>query len=292
MIYYKNDLAVKHRPDLQLHDNTLSIEIKISRKKIIFIVAYRKFGQSPSEFETFQEKIDEMIKRSIDEIHPLLHTNCPHQVVYAKMSINCPPPPPHSRQIWHYSRAKPALLRRAATEYDWDQAFGDSHPSLCVDHFDEVILNIAQNFIPNEVKTFNAKEPPWITKSSKNLYSKYKKKYKNYVKNNFPPEQKVKIDELREEYTKTISADKDTYMKSLGKQLADPNTGQKKYWTILKKLLKKNACSAIPPILYNNNFVVEAEAKCKIFNDLFKNNCNTTSTTSTLPLFLRSLPYH
>ena len=362
MIYYKNDLAVKHRPDLQLHDNTLSIEIKISRKKIIFIVAYRKFGQSPSEFETFQEKIDEMIKRSRDdrphctivtgdlnahlrewygseddnfglnfqrifnkhsltqlinqptyvtnnsrtcidiiatdqpnlflksEIHPSLHTNCPHQVVYAKMSINCPPPPPHSRQIWHYSRAKPALLRRAATEYDWDQAFGDSHPSLCVDHFDEVILNIAQNFIPNEVKTFNAKEPPWITKSSKNLYSKYKKKYKNYVKNNFPPEQKVKIDELREEYTKTISADKDTYMKSLGKQLADPNTGQKKYWTILKKLLKKNACSAIPPILYNNNFVVEAEAKCKIFNDLFKNNCNTTSTTSTLPPLFKVTP--
>ena len=33
MIYYKNDLAIKHRTDLQLHINTIVVEITISRKK-------------------------------------------------------------------------------------------------------------------------------------------------------------------------------------------------------------------------------------------------------------------
>ena len=64
MIYYKNDLAIKQRPDLQLHTNTLVVEIKIARKKVIFILAYRKFGQTAQEFNIFQEKIDEMIKKS------------------------------------------------------------------------------------------------------------------------------------------------------------------------------------------------------------------------------------
>ena len=62
MIYHKNDLAIKHRTDLQLHTNTLVVEITISRKKDLFILAYRKFGQTAHEFNIFQEKIDEMLK--------------------------------------------------------------------------------------------------------------------------------------------------------------------------------------------------------------------------------------
>ena len=268
MIYYKNDLAIKQRPDLQLHTNTLVVEIKIARKKVIFILAYRKFGQTAQEFNIFQEKIDEMIKKSknelphciiltgdlnahlsewygdddnfgltfqrifnkygisqliheptyltnrsktcIDilatdqpnlvlksEVHPSLHTNCHHQVIYSKININCPPPPPHTRHIWHYSRAKVDSMQKASFDYDWDQALNDSPPDQQIDHYDNTIINIAKNFIPNEFKKFNAKEPPWITKSCKNIYSKYKKKYKIFAKYNYPPEKKNEIDELK-----------------------------------------------------------------------------------------------
>ena len=47
-------------------------------------------------------------------------------------------------------------MKKAAFEYDWDRNLGDD-PDKMVDHFDDVILNIAKNFIPNEVKSFNAK---------------------------------------------------------------------------------------------------------------------------------------
>ena len=33
MLYYKNDLAIKHRDDLQLHSNIIVVEITISKKK-------------------------------------------------------------------------------------------------------------------------------------------------------------------------------------------------------------------------------------------------------------------
>ena len=45
--------------------------------------------------------------------------------------------------------------------------------------------------------------------------------------------------ELKKEYTDMVEKEKDKYLTSLGNQLADPQTGQKKYWSILKKLLKK-----------------------------------------------------
>ena len=44
------------------------LKLKSRERKSFCILAYRKFGQSPSEFETFQEKIDEMIKEMIDLI--------------------------------------------------------------------------------------------------------------------------------------------------------------------------------------------------------------------------------
>ena len=72
-------------------------------------------------------------------------------------------------------------------------------------------------------------------------------------------------------------------MSTLGNQLADPKTGQKKYFKILKKFMKKDICSLIPPISHLDKFIVEAEEKCRIFNDYFKSHCVTVPTSSTLP---------
>ena len=49
---------------------------------------------------------------------------------------------PFTRHIWHHSRAKPDLMRKAALDYDWDNNLNDN-PNEMVDHFDEIVLNIA-----------------------------------------------------------------------------------------------------------------------------------------------------
>ena len=118
-------------------------------------------------------------------------------------------------------------MQKASTDYDWDQIIANLPPDQQIDHFDETIMNISKNVIPNELKKINAKEPPWITKSCKNIYSKYKKKYKIFAKYNYPPEKKCKIDELKKEYTNMVEKEKDKYLTSLGNQLSDPQTGQK-----------------------------------------------------------------
>ena len=46
MIYYKNSLDLRERPDLENHVNTIVCEISIDKKKTILSVIYRKFGQS------------------------------------------------------------------------------------------------------------------------------------------------------------------------------------------------------------------------------------------------------
>ena len=84
------------------------------------------------------------------EVHPLLYTNWHHQVIYSKININCPPPPTHTRHIWHYARAKVKSMQKASTDYDWDQALNESPPDQQIDHYDNTMIDIANDFIPNE----------------------------------------------------------------------------------------------------------------------------------------------
>ena len=67
MIYYKNDLALRERPDLENQENTLVCEISIDKKKIFFSVIYRKLGQSKTEFDSFASNFDEMCKKVNEE---------------------------------------------------------------------------------------------------------------------------------------------------------------------------------------------------------------------------------
>ena len=75
LIYHKSNLAAKHRLDLQNYKNTLVVELHISRKKVFFVLVYRKFGQSPEEFEIFLEKMDEVFQK-INSEEPYCIVTC------------------------------------------------------------------------------------------------------------------------------------------------------------------------------------------------------------------------
>ena len=140
-----------------------------------------------------------------------------------------------------------------------------------------------KNFIPYDDKLIKPKDPPWITKNIKSFYNKYKRKFKQFVRNGSQIGQKPSIDALKQEYTNMVEKSQEKYLKSLGDTLANPQTGPKKYWTALKKLLKKNKSSIIPPILQNDIFITDTEQKCNVFNEYFKDQCKTIETDSTLP---------
>ena len=170
------------------------------------------------------------------------------------------------------------------SEYDWTNRLASfSSIDNQVAHFTSTVLNIMKNFIPFDDRIVRPKEPPWITKNIKAFYNRYKKKFKTFTRNGSPANQKQQIDSMRQEYTILVDKSQEKYLKSLGDILANPQTGAKKYWSALKKLLKKNLASIIPPILHNNIFTTDIEEKCSIYNNYFKDQCKTIVTDSTVP---------
>jgi len=75
------------------------------------------------------------------------------------------------------------------------------------------------------------------------------------------------------------------YLTNLGNKLNDPNTSCKSYWKIINRVMNKCRAPRIPPILFNNLFVLDCKEKAKLFNDFFSNQCKLISNSSTLPNF-------
>ena len=44
---------------------------------------------------------------------------------------------------------------------------------------------------------------------------------------------------MRNEYTNLVEKEKEKYLSSLGLAISDPNSGPKKYWAAMRKILKK-----------------------------------------------------
>ena len=92
-------------------------------------------------------------------IHPSLHENCHHQIVYSKFDLKIYPPP-YGRTVWHYQQADTELIKRSLERFDWKNAFSNCNPNEQVSVLTKTLLNIMSSFIPNETVLVNDRDPP------------------------------------------------------------------------------------------------------------------------------------
>ena len=86
-------------------------------------------------------------------IHPSLHENCHHQIVYSKFDLKIFYPPPYERTVWHYQQADTEFIKRSLERFDRKNAFSNCNSIEQVSALTKTLLNIMSNFIPNETKT-------------------------------------------------------------------------------------------------------------------------------------------
>ena len=115
-------------------------------------------------------------------VHLSLHSNCHHQIIYAKFNLKIIYPPPYERHIWHYNHAKPESIQRALEVFNWRRASGGKTINEKVSILTNTIINIKSNYVPSEVVTVDDRDPPWINDKIKNFIQTKKRLYKNYLK--------------------------------------------------------------------------------------------------------------
>ena len=93
-----------------------------------------------------------------------------------------------------------------------------------------------------------------------------------------------KLDALLAKPQSSINFFQFKYYRKISKQLSDPFTSPKCYWTLLKTLLNGRKIPCIPPLLHDNKFITDFNEKRKLFNSFFAKQCSLIDNESNLPL--------
>ena len=93
-------------------------------------------------------------------VQPSLHPNCHYQLVFAKFDLSINYPPPHERTVWYYNWANADLIRWAIDLFDWDKTLCFNDVDKQVSIFSDTLMNITQNFIPNETMICDERNSP------------------------------------------------------------------------------------------------------------------------------------
>ena len=117
-------------------------------------------------------------------VHPSLHPNCHHQIIFAKLNLDIVYPPPYEREIWHYQKANIDLIKCAINLFDWEEAFSNIDVYKMVYIFNQTIIDVQCNFIPHETILFDERDPPWMKKEIKKLIHEKKHIFNYFRRNN------------------------------------------------------------------------------------------------------------
>ena len=216
-------------------------------------------------------------------VHPSLHPNCHHQIIYAKVNLKINYPPPYKRTVWDFKRADINSINKCICAFDWDKAFRGKDINTQIITFSETLLNIFSNYIPNKKIVCDDRDPPWINDNIKRKLIAKNIIYRTFIKNGRNNNDYMKFENIRQEISDLINTSKTNYYNKLGAQLNNPQTSSKKYWSILKTFFNGKKVPIIPPLLVNNQLVTDFKAKANLFNEYFSKQCTIIKTSSLLP---------
>ena len=185
-----------------------------------------------------------------------------------------------------YVDSHEAAINRSMNSFPWHQHLNtNTDPNWQVKTFTHIFLNIMSNFIPNGIKKFVPRDPPWIFKPLKTMLNRKNRLFKNYKKHGYKAVDKVRLEEFRHECQKVVESAKLSYLAIMGNKLDNPRISQKSYWKIIHRVM--NTCRApnIPPLLINNQSILDCKAKANHFNDFFAKQCKLIINNSVLPNF-------
>ena len=192
-------------------------------------------------------------------VHPPLHSNCHHQIVFAKFNLDIVYPPPYEREIWHYQKANIDLIKRAINSFDWENVFSNIDVHKKVSIFNQNIINILCNFIPHETVLFDHRDPPWMNKEIKKLIHEKKHTFNCFRRNNNDKQLLDRLKDLQTQLNFLIEKSKRKYYSQITSKSSDINS--KTYWFISKSSLIGKKIPCTPPLFENNEHITEKKKK-------------------------------
>ena len=90
------------------------------------------------------------------------YNKCHHKIRYGSLNLNIPLPPPYYREVWDYKNTNVVRIQHTISLVNWNDIFSNKTADKQVKSFNNILLNIFRNFIPNKLIKLSYKYPNWM----------------------------------------------------------------------------------------------------------------------------------
>ena len=186
--------------------------------------------------------------------------------------------------VWDYKKADSTKIRKALDSVNWERLFSQHDINKQVTVFNEALLNIFRNYVPNKNITVDDKDPVWMNDFVKSKIKIKNLLFKQYIQNGRFESDFMFLENTVKELNDLISSTKALFYENLAKKLNNPLLQAKTYWSILKTFYNDKKIPLIPPLLVDDKFVTDVKMKANIFNNFFAEQCTPLKNNSSLPI--------
>ena len=130
-------------------------------------------------------------------VHHSLHSNCHHQITYAKFNLKIHYPPLYEREIWHYQKANTDQIRKVIEQFSWSRSFKNLNINEMGFLCNRTIKDILSNYIPHEIIICDYRDPPLINKRIRELINEKNDTSQCYIHTNKDPKLFNKVEYLQ-----------------------------------------------------------------------------------------------
>ena len=114
-------------------------------------------------------------------LQPSLDEHSQHQIIYGKLSITIPSPPPYKRTVWDYSKAETEAIKDEILGIDEVSRFIALSSDEMTECFIQILVSTVTKSIPSKVVDIDDKDPSWITPGLKTAIRRKHQVYKRLV---------------------------------------------------------------------------------------------------------------
>ena len=100
------------------------------------------------------------------------------------MNLKVEYPPPYQRLVWNFKKSTNDAIKRAIELVNWNSVFSCKNVHEQVVIFNQTLMNIFSNYIPNKFITIDDKDPPWMNEYFKRKIMDIKVACKSFDTNN------------------------------------------------------------------------------------------------------------
>ena len=73
--------------------------------------------------------------------------------------------------MWDFKRANISSTKKTVKMVDWQFMFLNKNTHEQIVIFNDILMNIFSNYIPNKYATIDNRDPPWMTEKKKKIKS-------------------------------------------------------------------------------------------------------------------------